>query len=333
MKPWRQEDLRHQARDLGPTTGPRDAGRITCNSPTVLLLPTLCTQPPWPYPIRRARALVWCIRSRPAEVRPPTRHGLRDRDERPEVSHHVIPALTSACDRCRASKLRCQVSPSTDAETRCRNCARNDVQCQYSNPPPPQAQAEQRNDSDERLSRLEANVDKLLHMMERRPAPPPVPQPYVPSPQQMASQTTLGGLEALNHFADVAASADSVDWLPLDPVPTISPCMHASQTSVSPNTTCSDSRRPRTHESIDVAQARPIPKVVSGRRMAAFTDPEAYEAPFRPLAYAPDVFRNEEISAAHSESGDDAAHTPRRRGDPIDEDVLAEDQARALFDL
>lgn len=66
--------------------------------------------------------------------------------------------------------------------------------------------------------------------------------------------------------------------------------------------------------------------------MAAFTDPEAYEAPFRPLAYHPEVFRNEEILSTHSEADEDA-HAPRRRGDPIDEEVLTEQQARGLFDL
>lgn len=246
----------------------------------------------------------------------------------------MIFVLTTACDRCRASKLRCQPPPH-EAETRCRNCARNDVQCQYSNPPPPQAQVEQRQDSDERLSRLEANVDKLLQMMESRSSQPAVAQPYLPSlpPQsQLEPQHTLGGPEALSLFADVAASADAVEWLPVDPAPALSPQMHSSQTSVSPNTTCSESRRQRGLDAVDVAQARPIPKVVSGRRMAAFTDPEAYEAPFRPLAYHPEVFRNEEILSTHSEAGEDA-HTPRRRGDPIDEEVLTEQQARGLFDL
>lgn len=245
-----------------------------------------------------------------------------------------MPRLTTACDRCRASKLRCQPPPN-DAETRCRNCARNDVQCQYSNPAPPQAQLEQRHDSDERLSRLEANVDKLLQMMESRSSQPAVLQQYPPNPlppQHLEPQTTLGGPEALNLFADVAASADAVEWLPVEPAPVLSPPTHSSQTSVSPNTTCSESRRARGHDAVDVAQARPIPKVVSGRRMAAFTDPEAYEAPFRPLAYHPEVFRNEEILSTHSEAEEDV-HTPRRRGDPIDEEILTEEQARGLFDL
>lgn len=189
------------------------------------------------------------------------------------------------------------------------------------------------------MSRLEANVDRLLHMMEHRPPNPALPQQCPPNPPPTQSQRNnahpaLGGLEALSHFADVAASADAVDaWLPLEPVPTVSPQMQAPQPSVSPNTTCSDSRRPHTHDSVDVAQARPIPKVVSGRRMAAFTDPEAYEAPFRPLAYCPDTFRNEEMSAAQSEAGDVVPCSSRRRGDPIDEGVLTEDQARGLFDL
>lgn len=242
--------------------------------------------------------------------------------------------LTIACDRCRASKLRCQPPPS-DAETRCRNCYRNDVQCQYSNPPPPQAQVEQRHDSAERLTRLEANVDKLLQMMESRSSQSAISQPYVPNPaaqEQLGTQQSFTGPEALSLFADVAASADAAEWLPVDPVPALSPQVHSSQTSVSPNTTCSESRRQRGHDAVDVAQARPIPKVVSGRRMAAFTDPEAYEAPFRPLAYHPEVFRNEEILSTHSEAEEDA-HTPRRRGDPIEEEVLTEEQARALFDL
>lgn len=141
-----------------------------------------------------------------------------------------------------------------------------------------------------------------------------------------------GGFEALSHFANVATSVDIVDsapWLSIPAAPIISPPA-ASVPSVSPNASSSGRLRA---SNVEVAQARPIPKVVSGRRMAAFTDPEAYEAPFRPLAYNPDTFRNAEITAANSDAGDEGAHTPRSRGDPIDEGVLTEEGARALFNL
>lgn len=122
--------------------------------------------------------------------------------------------------------------------------------------------------------------------------------------------------------------------------------------SVSPNTSCDARKTPgslhdghHTSSEYNAAQARPIPKAGVGSRMAAFTEPSSHEAPFRPLTYNPDTFRNAEMSGPSREENsngiydDDGSRaqggsTPKRgRGDPIDRGIFVEEEARALFDL
>lgn len=322
--------------------------------------------------------------------------------------------LTPACDRCRASKLRCQAPDSSSSEKRCAHCVRTDVDCKYTNPLPPQAasslnraasRAPDAPDGNERLSKLEANVVKLLEIMEKKTTPPLPAEstsaavgrhgeswhessggPSVQRPA-MASypSTQTCTLEELSHLAthDSAPAASSGDfdaWLspsietttaPRDPgfgnlfdtlvtaatdhaeMPLPSPqppaVMHhrlsstTTAASVSPVNSVETKRTPASvHDSHHpssggAAQARPIPKAGAGSRMAAFTEPLSHEAPFRPLAYNPDTFRNTEMvdegNGELSIVGGGQSTPKRGRGDPIDRGIFQEDEARSLFAL
>lgn len=99
------------------------------------------------------------------------------------------------------------------------------------------------------------------------------------------------------------------------------------------------------HERHASAQARPIPKYGTASRMAAFTDPLSHEAPFRSLTFNPDTFRNVEMvedgpdeSIPTGSTGviarGDGGKTPKRGiRDPIDNGVMGESEAKALFTL
>lgn len=84
-------------------------------------------------------------------------------------------------------------------------------------------------------------------------------------------------------------------------------------------------------------RSRPIPRVAAAYRMATLADPSSHEAPFRPLTYNPDTFRNSEMSRQTSpEPGtqDNGRRTPKSgKNDAIELGIFAEEQARALFAL
>lgn len=84
-------------------------------------------------------------------------------------------------------------------------------------------------------------------------------------------------------------------------------------------------------------RSRPIPRVAAAYRMATLTDPSSHEAPFRPLTYHPDVFRNSEMSRQASPEPSalsNGRRTPKSgKGDAIELGIFSEEQARALFAL
>lgn len=84
-----------------------------------------------------------------------------------------IVADSPACDRCRASKLRCQAADASAEEKRCAHCAKMDLICRYTNPAPGHAASDTASGGieavaplgQERLAKLEENVSKLLELV------------------------------------------------------------------------------------------------------------------------------------------------------------------------
>lgn len=101
------------------------------------------------------------------------------------------------------------------------------------------------------------------------------------------------------------------------------------------------SNKSSANERYGSAQARPIPKYGTASRMAAFTDPLSHEAPFRSLTYNPDTYRNAELVGEGSDEANlvvptngDGGKTPKRGiRDPIDNGIMGEEEAKALFSL
>jgi hypothetical protein len=199
-----------------------------------------------------------------------------------------------------------------------------DLECVYVDPPRASVPG------DERLLRLEANVGKLLEIMQK--GSEPAPAPSHPSPPQAVAP----GLETLSQLAASPLPGEAF-WLspPFNSAvaPTFFDTLVSAATEVSPQVEPSISPHTKTpaslHDEYSATQARPIPRAGAGSRMAAFTEPGAHEAPFRPLTYNPDTFRNAEIDGGPVVGG-----TPKRgRGDPLDRGIFSEGEARALFDL
>ncbi|GMK54054.1 hypothetical protein CspeluHIS016_0106400 [Cutaneotrichosporon spelunceum] len=241
-----------------------------------------------------------------------------------------------ACEKCRASKLRCVA-----AGDRCAHCIKMDLECVYTDPPPASAVP-----GDERLLRLEANVGKLLEIMQKGGEG----QPPQPSPAAARQESPIVHHATLETLSQLAGDGIMGSWIsPPAPRHTISPvgpnffdtlvsaateisplaCAELSplgEPSISSNTTKTPTSG---HEHDYPTHARPIPRAGAGSRMAAFTDPSSHEAPFRPLTYNPDTFRNTEIDGEPLGAG-----TPKRgRGDPIDRGIFSEAEARRLFDF
>ncbi len=207
-----------------------------------------------------------------------------------------------------------------------------DLECVYVDPPRVSVPG------DERLLRLEASVGKLLEIMQRSEAPVPLPASRPsPPPAAIAPQ----GLEALGHLPAGSPLPGDAFWLSPPSNPDISPAaptffdtLVGAATEMSPQlvepTISPNTKTPASlHDHESATQARPIPRAGAGSRMAAFTEPSAHEAPFRPLTYNPDTFRNAEI-----DGGPVAGGTPKRgRGDPLDRGIFSEGEARVLFDL
>lgn len=102
------------------------------------------------------------------------------------------------------------------------------------------------------------------------------------------------------------------------------------------------SNKSSAHERHTSAQARPLPKYGTASRMAVFTDPLSHEAPFRSLTYNPDTYRNFEMAdddsittAPTGKTGKDSGGKTPKRGirDPIDNGIMSEAEAKALFSL
>ena len=193
----------------------------------------------------------------------------------------------SACDRCRSSKLRCQ--PDKVDPFRCAHCVKMELECEYNTPhtrPPATG------DNNQRLDQLESSVSKILELLQGGATRPTV------------DLSTVGTWSTNDPLSETLATdykvPESAQISPRGLRPSLSPL-----------------------ERYDSAQARPLPKVGSDRRMAAFRESFAYEAPFRSIAYNPDTYRNAEVESEPS----------RRRGDPIDLGIFTEDKARELFAL
>lgn len=84
-------------------------------------------------------------------------------------------------------------------------------------------------------------------------------------------------------------------------------------------------------------RSRPIPRVAAAYRMATLADPSSHEAPFRPLTYHPDIFRNSEMSRQASpepSAQSNGRRTPKSgKGDAVELGIFSEEHARALFAL
>lgn len=79
----------------------------------------------------------------------------------------------AACDPCRKSKLKCLSAESAAEDKRCAHCAKMDLVCEYTNPAPSHAVLDdgsdftsEGKDGNQRLSQLEANVAKMLQMLQ-----------------------------------------------------------------------------------------------------------------------------------------------------------------------
>lgn len=251
-------------------------------------------------------------------------------------------------------------------------------------------------DGDQRLSKLEANVVKLLEMMEKRMSPvqrseslqpaqaiPPGEQAARAGPTDASSDMAPPDLDQFtandqipvssdpgfdvwlspttempqrdigsNNFGNlfdslVSVATDHAEVSFPSPQATLTrPRVPSTTTALTASPNTSDTRKTPAslHDahtpSTGAAKARPIPRADVGSRMAAFTEPSSHEAPFRPLAYNPDTFRNAEMADRGHDSIDGASDdggaqsTPKRgRGDPIDRGIFTEEEARLLFDL
>lgn len=323
-----------------------------------------------------------------------TSSGRIRRAARGRCQSQVYLLITSACDSCRGSKLRCEAADPASGETRCAHCLKMDLECTFDNPLPSHVveRTRQVDDKDGRLTKLENNVARLLDIMERNSADRAAPQVEgnVSAPDQTnASMPDLAqsaphdqsSMHVLAHVAGEPPSGlDNLDnWTGPDPLnmtlfnnptpappPSASfsaplpapwtqsgatrwdemPVMPASPPALADTPHSHHSNRSSIQDRHASAQARPIPKYGTASRMAAFTDPLSHEAPFRSLTYNPDTFRNVELAEEGPDESmpttgssgtmgrDDGGKTPKRGvKDPIDNGVMGEAEARALFTL